>query len=214
MKKKVIFLLCFGLGIFIIVQVVMPLVSYKLWELTTYSQNISLLSPSPDSSNVLGVSIQDSDNFPALVSNSYRQTPLPYKEFEISIPSINLEKIRVLVESNDFENSLAQLPGTALPGEKGNIFITGHSSLSQFYSPTNFKAIFAHLPEIKRGDSVIAWADGQKFEYEVIGLKIVDPKEVWVINPPDNIGRYMSLMTCVPPGLNLKRLIVLSRLKV
>jgi LPXTG-site transpeptidase (sortase) family protein len=40
----------------------------------------------------------------------------------------------------------------------------------------------------------------------------VDPKDVSVINPPDGSGRYLTLMTCVPPGFNAKRLIVLAKL--
>ena len=34
----------------------------------------------------------------------------------------------------------------------------------------------------------------------------------FVLNPPDNKGRYITLMTCYPPGLNFKRLIVLGKM--
>ncbi len=205
-------LIFLGLGVFLIVQVVMPLVAYKYWEFTAYNENQALLSPNPGAGDVLGVSVKNIDNFPAFVSNSERRSSLPYEDFTLSIPSINLGATRVEVESNSFEQSLAQMPGTALPGEKGNVFITGHSSLPQFYRPGNFKAIFSHLPEVKKGDEVIIEAGGQRFVYTIKGMKVVDPSETWVINPPDNNGRYLSLMTCVPPGLYLKRLIVLAEL--
>ncbi len=193
----------------------MPLVSYKFWEVTEYSKNQSALLVSPVASNrtILGVSIEKTaNNFPVIVSKNIYGTR-PYKEFTITIPSIGLEAVRTVVDSNDLDKSLVHLPGSALPGEKGNVFISGHSSLPQFYRPGNFKAIFANLPKVKKGDELIVDAGGQKFEYIVEGLKIVDPSETWVINPPDNTGRYISLMTCVPPGLYLKRLIVLGRLK-
>lgn len=193
----------------------MPLVSYKLWEVTEYSKNQTALLVSPVASNrtVLGVSIKKTaNNFPAIVSRNINGTR-PYKEFTITISSIGLEAVRTVVDSNDLDKSLVHLPGSVLPGEKGNVFISGHSSLPQFYRPGNFKAIFANLPKVKKGDEIIVDAGGQKFEYIVEGLKIVDPSETWVINPPDDTGRYISLMTCVPPGLYLKRLIVLGRLK-
>lgn len=212
---KVLSLLFLGIGVFVLIQVIMPIISYQLWEFSEYNQNKSsvLVSPIGKNKRVLGISIEKTtDNFPAIVSKNI-DGKRPYKEFAITIPSIGLEGIKTVVDTNNFEQSLAHLPGTALPGEKGNVFITGHSSLPQFYRPGNFKAIFANLPKVKKGDEIIVDAGGQKFEYIVEGLKIVDPSETWVINPPDNTGRYISLMTCVPPGLYLKRLIVLGRLK-
>lgn len=214
MFSRLIPLLFLGVGIFLLVQVVMPLASFKLWEAFVYSeQNTALVSPSIDTKSVLGVSIQNKDNFSAIISNNKRTTPVPYETFTISIPSIKLESADVLVDDNTFDTHLSHLPGSALPGERGNVFISGHSSLPQFFKSDNYKAIFSKLPDVKKGDVIIADTGGQKFEYIVDGLKIVDPKETWVINSPDQTGRYLSLMTCVPPGLQIKRLVVLAKLK-
>ena len=120
----------------------------------------------------------------------------------------------VKVYSNEFEKSLAQLPGTALPGERGNVFISGHSSISATFQSKGSRAFLVDLPKVKKGDSIFVNASGQDYEYVVEGIKIVDPKDTWVISPPDMEGRYLSLMTCVPPGFNTKRLIVLAKLKV
>jgi LPXTG-site transpeptidase (sortase) family protein len=212
MRKKAFFLVLFGLGIFLLVQVVMPIIAYKLWEISLNRANEPLVSAAPSSTAILGVSIQNSGSFPAITSSNKRSSPLPYPEFSLTVPSIKLNKVKVVVETNEFEKNLAHLPGAALPGEKGNVFITGHSSLTSLYKPDNFKAIFANLPELKKGDQILVEAGGQVFEYKVTGLKVVDPKDVSVINPPDPQGRYLTLMTCVPPGLYLKRLIVLAEL--
>jgi len=211
--KKAVPLLFLGIGVFLLVQIILPLISFKIWEISVTNQNSPLISPNSENQNVAGVSIQNHENFPALVSTNTRTSPTPYSEFNLSIPSLKLERLKAKVDTNNFEQNLAHLPGSALPGEKGNVFITGHSSLPQLFSTSNFKAIFANLPNIKKGDQIIIDAGGQKFEYIVDGLKIVNPKEIWVINPPDNQGRYLSLMTCVPPGLYLKRLVVISHLK-
>lgn len=213
MQKKTLALISLGLGVFILMQVIMPLLAYQIWEMTEYQQNKALISAYPKEDNVLGVSVTDAGNdFPAFNSDFQRQVATAYSEFTISIPSIMLSEIKVVVDSNDFEQNLAHLPGTSLPGEVGNVFITGHSSLPQLFRPGNFKAIFANLPKVKKGDKIFVEAGEQKFEYKVEGLKIVKPDETWVINPPDTEGKYLSLMTCVPPGLYLKRLIVLAKL--
>lgn len=212
MKKNTLLLTCFGLGVFLLIQVIAPLVSYKYWELFQYTQNQVLLSPDPQGS-VLGVSIQNEDSFPAFVSAAHRDHPALYDTFYLSIPSINLKSAEVMVDSNNFDNNLALLPGAPLPGEKGNVFITGHSSLPQLFTQTNYKAIFSYLPNVKKGDQVSIEAGGQVFTYIIQGMQIVDPSQTWVTNPPDNQGRYLTLMTCVPPGLYLKRLIVLAQLQ-
>lgn len=214
MLHRLIPLLFLGVGVFLLVQVAMPFVSFKIWETVVYpEQNVALISPSPDKKNILGVSIEKKDNFPVIASNLKRISPAPYGSFTISIPSINLSGAKVLVDDNDFDTNLSHLPGSTLPGEKGNVFISGHSSLPQFFKLGNYKAIFSKLPDIKKGAVINIEAGGQKYEYVVKGLSIVDPKEVSVINSPNSVGRYLSLMTCVPPGLYLKRLVVFAELK-
>jgi LPXTG-site transpeptidase (sortase) family protein len=201
-----------AVGIFVLVQVIMPQIIFQIWEWSAFGGNSFLVDPQQKPGSVLGISVENIGNFSAFHSDA-SPADLPYTNFYLSIPSIHLPATDVLVASNTFEHSLAQLPGTALPGERGNVFVTGHSSLQQFYSPTNFQAIFSHLPEVKKGDDILVTAAGQVFTYQVIGMTVVDPKDTGVINPPDSTGRYLSLMTCVPPGLSVKRLIVLAQLK-
>ena len=210
---KLLPLILLGVGVFILVQVVLPPLAFQVWQATALKGEALLVDPSKldNSSQVLGVSVSQVGNFPALVGST--TTDAPYNQFTLSAPSIKLKDTKVLVNSNDFEQSLAHLPGSALPGERGNVFITGHSFLTQFFSPTNFQAIFANLPNLKKGDEISLSAPSGSFTYTVVGLKVVDPSDTSVVNPPDEQGRYLSLMTCVPPGFNTKRLIVLAKLR-
>ncbi len=205
-------LMLMGVGIFLLIQVVMPAVIYQVWAMTALDANSFLVDPTASGGGVLRISIENDGSFPAIVSTK-NQTDVPYQEFTVAIPGIKLPPTKVAVNSNDADHSLTQLPGTALPGERGNVFVSGHSSLPQFYSPTNFQAIFSYLPNVKKGDSIFVEAVGQQYEYVVQGIRVVDPNDVSVVNPPDQEGRYLTLMTCVPPGLNIKRLIVLAKLK-
>lgn len=210
MLKKLGALLLIGIGVFFLVQAVMPILIFRAWERDTLDKNSLLISPGKIG-EVLGVSVQQVGNFPAFVSEKLVNSA-PYQEYKITIPSIRIKNLSVKVWNNDFEQTPGQLPGTALPGERGNVFITGHSSIPQFQLGKT-KAVFSRLSNIRKNDSIIVNANGQEFHYSVEGLRVVDPKEVGVINPPDSSGRYLSLMTCVPPGLNTKRLIVLAKIK-
>lgn len=200
-----------SMGIFLLMQVIMPIISYKIWSLGQNYSNQLLISPKQTKdAQVLGVSIQNSDNFPAIVSTLRRESKSRYSEFLLSVPALKIEKAQVFVDSNELSKGLVHLPGSALPGEKGNVFVSGHSALSKFLSLN--KALFANLTGLKKGDEITVEAGGAKFKYQVISLKVVDPSDISVINAPEGQGRYISLMTCVPPGLNFKRLVVLGKM--
>ena len=189
----------------------MPFLAFKVWEYSAYDASQLLVDPSGKNTDVLGVSVENVNNFPVIVS-SKKVDHNPYDMFKIEIPSIGLKETEVQVNSNEFDLFLGHLPGTALPGEKGNVFVTGHSSLTGLLPKGKQIAFLVDLPKIKKGDQIKVQALGQRFVYQVVGLKIVDPKDVSVINPPDGNGRYLTIMTCVPPGFNAKRLVVLAKL--
>lgn len=208
---KIISLSFLSLGVFSLMQIALPYFSFKIWETGLKYQSFGLISPQlPNESKVLGISLKSNDNFSYFVSNAQRKDIPSYLEFTVSVPKLKLEKYQVLVDSNDLTKTLAHLPGTALPGEKGNVFISGHSTLNFLRGIKD--APFANLQNLKIGDQIEVWAGGTKFMYEVVELKVVKPSDLSVINPPEPVGRYISLMTCVPPGLNFKRLVVLGKL--
>lgn len=197
-------------GIFLLMQVILPIISFQIWMMGQKINNQVLISPRQSNSQVLGISVQNKNNFPAFISSLKRETKPNYDSFYLSVPKLKIEKEDVLVDTNDLSKSLAHLPGSALPGEKGNVFISGHSASSPLFSLQ--KAIFSRLSDLKKGDQIVVETPGSKFVYEIIGFKVVDPTDLSVLVPPDTQGRYISLMTCVPPGLNFKRLVVLGKM--
>ena len=65
-------------GFFVLVQIAIPVINFKLWELANIEAKNILVSPISESNRVLGVSIQNTrDNFPALISFSKREF-IPY----------------------------------------------------------------------------------------------------------------------------------------
>ena len=211
---KLIPLALLGMGIFLLIQVSLPLLNYRLWEFRNLGTNKILISPqSEKNKQILSISVTQNDNFPAFISTIQRNTPAPYQQFSLSVPNLKIQDARVFVDSNDLSLGLAHLPGSALPGERGNVFISGHSSLPLFFKgEKNSKAVFANLANLKKGDQIKVSATGSIFKYEVIGTKVVNPKDLSVIAPLDDQNRYLTLMTCVPPGLNTNRLIVQAKL--
>lgn len=196
--KKISFLF-FLLGFVLLIWIIIPILNFILWEMTASQDLIS-----PYGSQIFGQATTNQDD---------PKSFLPYEEFSITISKLNLENIKVKVNSLDFKSSLAHLPNSALPGDKGNVFITGHSSLPFLDSFNEKKAYFSNLYKLKQDDLIFITAAGSKFNYQVINVYVVDPQDSFIINPPDQLGRYLTLMTCVPPGLDTKRLVVLGELR-
>lgn len=133
-------------------------------------------------------------------------------EFYLSIPKLKIVKAKVKVDSLNFKSSLAHFPNSALPGEVGNSFITGHSVLPQFYDPDNYLTIFTKLSDLEIGDDIIIQLADDKIHFTVQYLKIVDPHDLSVLSKISPNGRNLTLMSCVPPGANTKRLVVVTSL--
>jgi len=131
----------------------------------------------------------------------------------IYIENINIKApitFRVPNNENDvsasLKNGLIQLDGTALPGEVGNVFITGHSS-NYLWVKSDYNAIFALLSKVVIGDAILVKFQNQNYIYQVKNIFITSSSDVSVMNPQNNQS-ILTLMTCTPVGTNLKRLIV------
>lgn len=106
-------------------------------------------------------------------------------------------------------NGVIHYPGTKLPGEDGNIVITGHSSYYA-WDPGRFKDVFALLHDVRQGDRIVVYFNQKKYIYEVSNIKVVLPKDVDVLGASKS--EQLTLITCTPIGTNLKRLIVTAKL--
>ena len=103
------------------------------------------------------------------------------------------------------KKGLAHYKGTALPGEKGNIFIFGHSS-SDEAGP--YGKVFAKLNDLGKGDLIRVYYQLKEYDYEVYEKKVVEATDLYVLDRGDK--EKLTLMTCWPVGTKDKRLVVIS----
>ncbi len=155
--------------------------------------------------------VKDPDGFSYFTTNLKPQGQRS-AEFSLTIPKLKIDNAQVKVDDLKFDNNLALFPGTALPGEVGNSFITGHSVLPEFANPKNYRAIFTNLSDLEIGDDIKVDMGNKTYNYTVQYSKIVDPKDTSVIAPISANGRNLTLMTCVPPGTSIKRLVIIASL--
>lgn len=132
-------------------------------------------------------------------------------EYYLSIPKLNIDKARVLVDGEDLSKSLIHFLPTSLPGENGNVVVFGHSTLPQLYNTKDYKTIFTYLPSLEKGDTIIVKMGDANYEYEVYEMFVVKPDQVSVLEQQFD-SPYLTLITCVPPGTYWNRLVVKAKL--
>ena len=96
----------------------------------------------------------------------------------------------------------------ARPGEGGNIFLFGHSQIPGG-DTSNFQGVFNDLHKLIPGDEIIVYYQGRPFTYQVTEGKVVERDAVeYLEHTPDET---LSLMTCWPLGLDVKRYLILAK---
>jgi sortase A len=120
------------------------------------------------------------------------------------IPAIGVDRYVVQgVDENDLQEGPGHYPGTALPGQPGNVAIAGHR--------TTFGAPFFRLNELVRGDLIyLTDLSGTTWVYSVQRQWVVAPTDVAVLDPTR--ADDLTLTTCTPRFLATSRLVVRAQL--
>ncbi|MDO8551567.1 MAG: sortase [bacterium] len=208
------------IGCFLVASATVPILYYQFFfspRFTTIAkpiaENVSQ-AVSAKQEDVLG---QETSLDMTQASNWFVQAPRfqpkPSKitHYTISIPRLEIKDAVVEIGGEDLKKSLVQYPGTALPGQLGNAVIFGHSSLPQFFNKDNYKTIFSTLPTLKKQDKITVDFDGVFYSYVVEEIKEVGSDDISVLGQYYD-DSYVSLITCVPPGTYLRRLVIKARL--
>jgi sortase A len=104
----------------------------------------------------------------------------------ISIPRLHISAIvEEGVDDVTLSRAVGHIPGTAVPGEAGNIGIAGHRD-------TFFRA----LKDLQPQDEIEFTTHTGSFHYTVESLKVVEPDNVEVLKPDG--GQSLTIVTCFP----------------
>lgn len=104
----------------------------------------------------------------------------------LDIPRLGLSVI--VIEGEDkttLRRAAGHVPGTALPGQAGNVGITGHRDT--FFRP---------LRNIQRNDIITLTTLQGEYRYRVVSTRVVSPGDVEVLNSTG--GEILTLVTCHP----------------
>ena len=104
----------------------------------------------------------------------------------IEIPRLGLSLIVIEgISSTTLRRAVGHIPGTALPGQPGNVGISGHRDT--FFRP---------LKDIQQNDIITLTTLLGEYRYRVVSTKVVAPSEIAVLAPSEN--EVLTLVTCYP----------------
>jgi sortase A len=104
----------------------------------------------------------------------------------LEIPRLHVSAIvRVGSDARTLRLAVGLIPGTALPGEPGNIGLAGHRD-----------TFFRRLRDIRADDEIQLATPGRTYRYRVERTTVVNPDDVWVLEPTREPA--LTLVTCYP----------------
>ena len=133
-------------------------------------------------------------------------TPAPYDSNRpgspigrIVIPAAGVDRVLYdQVTALSINKGPSHWPGTAMPGQLGNVVVAGHR--------TSHGSPFLRLGELHAGDLIEFVMPTGTYAYRVTGLEVVSPSDIGIINQHD--ASEVTLFTCHPPGSASERLVV------
>jgi len=118
------------------------------------------------------------------------------------VPRLKLSvMVRNGVDAKTLRRAAGRIPGTARPGESGNLGIAGHRD-----------SFFRGLRDVHKNDHIRLTTLDASYEYQVDSIQIVRPQDVSVLKDPGHSA--LTLVTCYPfdfIGSAPKRYIVHAR---
>ena len=134
--------------------------------------------------------------------NSYAAEPIRVIG-RIEIPKLGLDTtLGEGVTLHNIDRNPSHWPGTALPGQPGNVVVMGHR--------VTHTRPFRHIDDLRPGDEVFFTVGGVRWRYVMTGSQVVTPSQTEIVRQtPDATG---TLFACHPPGSARYRYVVHLRL--
>jgi sortase A len=109
----------------------------------------------------------------------------------VEIPKIGMTQAMLEgIELSILDEGIGHWPGTAMPGQTGNVVLAGHR--------VSHTKPFRNIDKLVEGDEVFMTVSGTKFRYVVTGHEIVTPDQIRIIEQTPE--KTATLFACHPPG--------------
>ena len=117
----------------------------------------------------------------------------------IEIPRLGLSvPLNQGISLHSIDRGPSHWPGTALPGDPGNVVIAGHRA--------THTAPFRNIDQLQAGDAVVFTVGGERSTYRVTAHEVVTPDAMRIVDQTPEATA--TLFACHPPGSAKYRYVV------
>jgi sortase A len=155
---------------------------YESWKFDQEPATAQVPVSEPVKRTNLPVALPDPDRGSPSVLPSERSGVIG----RISIPRLHISAIvEEGVDDGTLARAIGHIPGTAFPGEIGNVGIAGHRD-----------TFFRKLKDLQPNDKIDFATHGGHYRYTVDSLTVVEPSDVSVLEAKG--GKVLTIVTCFP----------------
>jgi len=158
--------------------------------------------------------------FGSFQNNNPENNSFNYSEKE---NSIEVPKIEVLAPLKFVENiedvhktldiGVVHYPDSVLPGEEGQTIVLGHSAPPN-WPDIKYDNVFSLINELEKGDEVFVYFNHKEYIYSVETKIFLEIGQDIPQNDLTNSRNMLVLVSCWPPGKNIKRIAVTAYLNL
>jgi sortase A len=137
------------------------------------------------------------------------------KEDSIEIPKIKISAPLIVVGKEEevkkaLDRGVVLWPGSALPGEKGQVIILGHSA-PQNWPKIKYDWVFSNLNLLEKDDEILIYFRNKKNVYSVENKIFLNRGQELPKTDPER--SVLFLISCWPPGKDFRRIAIEAILK-
>ena len=158
--------------------------------------------------------------FGSFQNNNPENNSFNYSEKE---NSIEVPKIEVLAPLKFVENiedvhktldiGVVHYPDSVLPGEEGQTIVLGHSAPPN-WPDIKYDNVFSLINELEKGDEVFVYFNHKEYIYSVETKVFLEIGQDIPESNLTNSENMLVLISCWPPGKNIKRIAVTAYLNL
>ena len=141
---------------------------------------------------------------------SEKENSLEINKIDINVPLIFVKTDNITEITKALDSGAVHFFNTSLPGEPGETVILGHSA-PPGWPKIKYDWIFTRVNELENGDQINIYFNNQKLNYFVSNKFFLEKGEE-VPQYSKDLGNVLVLISCWPPGKDVRRIAVEARL--
>jgi len=161
------------------------------------------------SSNATSSPDKEIKNGSAVGEFIYKEDTLEIPKIEISVPLI-LADVPEAQLVNYLNKGVVLFPGSVLPGQAGQTIIEGHSAPTG-WPKIKYDWVFSRLNDLTAGDQIFVYFKNREYIYSVTNKYFLDKGDK-LPQALTNSNNVLVLISCWPPGKNIKRIAVVAEI--